>query len=161
MDHDASIPSRAGERVGIRIHRLPHAGDLPLPAYASAGAAGLDVRAAVESTVEIAPGAIVPIPTGWIFELPAGFEMQIRPRSGLASRHGVTLPNSPATIDSDYRGEVVVALINHGAETFRVERGMRIAQFVLARVPEVVWDEVSELSSTVRGAGGFGHTGVE
>ena len=161
MAHEASIPPSASERVRIRIHRLPHAGDLPLPAYASAGAAGLDVRAAVESTVEIASGAIVPIPTGWIFELPAGFEMQIRPRSGLASRHGVTLPNSPATIDSDYRGEVVVALINHGSEPFRVERGMRIAQFVLARVPEVVWEEVSELSSTARGAGGFGHTGVE
>ena len=161
MTPEASIPVAASERVRIRIHRLPHAGDLPLPAYASAGAAGLDVRAAVELTVEIAPGAIVPIPTGWIFELPAGFEMQIRPRSGLASRHGVTLPNSPATIDSDYRGEVVVALINHGSETFRVERGMRIAQFVLARVPEVVWEEVSELSSTARGAGGFGHTGVE
>jgi dUTP pyrophosphatase len=149
------------ERVPVRIHRLPHAGDLPLPAYASEGAAGLDVRAALDSAIEIAPGAIVPIPTGWIFELPAGFEMQIRPRSGLASRHGVTLPNSPATIDSDYRGEVIVALVNHGPKPFRVERGMRIAQMVLARVPTVVWDEVGELTPTARGAGGFGHTGVE
>ena len=160
MNVEATLPSGAREPVRVRIQRLPHAGDLPLPAYASAGAAGLDVRAAVDAPLAIAPGAIAPIPTGWIFELPAGFEMQIRPRSGLASRHGVTLANSPATIDADYRGEVMVALINHGAESFRVERGMRIAQLVLARVPQVAWDEVGELSPTARGAGGFGHTGT-
>lgn len=161
MAPEIPMPPAANERVRVRIHRLPHASDLPLPAYASAGAAGLDVRAAVGSAIEIAPGAIAAIPTGWSFELPAGFEMQIRPRSGLASRHGVTLPNSPATIDADYRGEVIVALINHGPEPFRVERGMRIAQLVLARVPRVEWDEVGELSPTARGAGGFGHTGLD
>jgi len=150
-----------GERVRVRIQRLPHAGDLPLPAYASEGAAGLDVRAAVDAPVEIAPGAIARIPTGLALEVPAGFEMQIRPRSGLAARHGVTLANSPATVDADYRGEVFVALINHGPEPFGVERGMRIAQLVLARVPTVVWEEVGELPPTARGAGGFGHTGVE
>jgi len=148
------------ERVRVRVSRLPHAADLPLPAYASSGAAGLDVRAALKAAVTIAPGAIAALPTGLVLELPLGFEMQIRPRSGLAARHGVTLANAPATIDSDYRGEIVVALINHGAAPFQVERGDRIAQMVLARVPVVEWDEVAELSETVRGAGGFGHTGV-
>ena len=152
-------PSSA-ERVRVRIQRLPHATDLPLPSYASVGAAGLDVRAAVESTIELAPREIVRIPTGLKVEVPAGFELQIRPRSGLAARHGVTLANAPATIDSDYRGEVLVALINHGAAPFTVERGARIAQLILARVPVVEWDEVAELSETTRGAGGFGHTGV-
>lgn len=160
MVPDSSPPSDA-DRVRVRIRRLEHAADLPLPAYASEGAAGLDLRAAVRSPIEIAPRAIVGIPTGLILEVPAGFEMQIRPRSGLASRHGVTLANSPATIDSDYRGEVMVALVNHGTESFVVERGMRIAQFVLARVPGVEWDEVEEVSTTGRGAGGFGHTGVQ
>jgi dUTP pyrophosphatase len=146
--------------VRVRIRRLANAGDLPLPAYASSGAAGLDVRAAVHEPVALAPGAIARVPTGWVLEVPHGFEMQIRPRSGLAARHGVTLPNSPATIDADYRGEVMVALVNLGSEPFVVERGMRIAQLVLARVPAVVWDEVQELSATPRGDGGFGHTGV-
>ena len=147
--------------VSVGILRLPHAGDLPLPAYASGGAAGMDVRAAVDAPVAIAPGAITRIPTGFAVEIPPGFELQIRPRSGLAAQHGVTLPNSPATIDSDYRGEIAIALVNLGAEPFLVERGMRIAQMVLARVPIVAWREVGELSLTSRGAGGFGHTGLQ
>jgi dUTP pyrophosphatase len=148
------------ERIPVRIRRLPHAGDLPLPAYESHGAAGLDVRAAIAEPVTLEPGAIARIPSGFALEVPEGFEMQIRPRSGLASKHGVTLANSPATIDSDYRGEITIALVHLGREPFVVERGMRIAQMVLARVPRVEWIEAEELSSTTRGAGGFGHTGV-
>lgn len=120
----------------------------------------MDVRAAIDAPLEIPPGAIARIPTGFAIEVPEGFEMQIRPRSGLGMKHGVTLPNSPATIDSDYRGEVIVGLVNHGPAPFRVERGMRIAQMVLARVPRVEWTEVEALSETGRGAGGFGHTGL-
>jgi len=146
--------------IPVRIVRGPHAEDFPLPAYETAGAAGMDVRAAVASFLDIMPGAIARIPTGWSVEVPAGFEIQLRPRSGLAVKHGVTLANSPATIDSDYRGEVVVGLINHGPEPFRVERGMRIAQMVLARVPLIEWQEVEALTPSARGEGGFGHTGV-
>lgn len=120
----------------------------------------MDVRAAIPAAMPIEPGAIERIPTGWCFEVPQGFEVQLRPRSGLAVKFGVTLANSPATIDSDYRGEVIVGLINHGATTFVVEPGMRIAQLVLARVPMIVWEEVESLSPTERGSGGFGHTGV-
>ena len=145
--------------VTVRIQRLPHAADLPLPAYETAGSAGMDVRAAVDAPLAIAPGAIALVPTGLVLEVPDGFEMQVRPRSGLAARHGLTLPNSPATIDSDYRGEVRVILQNLGAEPFVVERGARIAQFVLQHVPRVAWEEAGELSGTTRGAGGFGHTG--
>ena len=145
--------------LSVRIQRLPHAGDLPLPAYETPGAAGMDVRAAVEAPVTLAAGAIALVPTGFAIEVPAGFEMQVRPRSGLAARHGITLPNSPATIDSDYRGEVRVILQNLGRDPFVIERGARIAQWVLQRVPRVVWEEAGELSGTTRGAGGFGHTG--
>jgi dUTP diphosphatase len=145
--------------VAVRIQRLPHAADLPLPAYETAGAAGMDVRAAVDAPLTLAPGAIVLVPTGLVLEVPAGFEMQVRPRSGLAARHGITLPNSPATIDSDYRGEVRVIVQNLGAAPFVVERGARIAQFVLQRVPRVEWIEAESLTATDRGAGGFGHTG--
>lgn len=120
----------------------------------------MDVRAAIDAPLELLPGSLVRIPTGFAIEVPAGFEMQIRPRSGLGMKHGVTLPNSPATIDSDYRGEVIVGLIHLGTEPFRIERGMRIAQMVLARVPRVEWTEVEDLSETERGAGGFGHTGL-
>jgi dUTP pyrophosphatase len=148
------------ETQRVRIRRLAHGEGLPLPDRASDGAAGLDVRAAVTEAVVLEPGAMARIPAGFAVEIPAGFEIQIRPRSGLAMRHGVTLPNAPATIDSDYRGEIVVGLINHGREPFVVERGMRIAQMVLARVPALVWEEVEELSATPRGDGGFGHTGV-
>lgn len=145
--------------LSVRIQRLPHAGDLPLPAYETPGAAGMDVRAAVDAPVTLAAGAIALVPTGFAIEVPAGFEMQVRPRSGLAARHGITLPNSPATIDSDYRGEVRVIVQNLGREPFVIERGARIAQMVLQRVPRVVWEEAGELSGTTRGAGGFGHTG--
>lgn len=150
----------ATERVSVRIQRLPHAEDLPLPAYETAGAAGMDVRAALAEPLDIAPGAIARVPSGFAVEVPPGFEIQIRPRSGLASRNGITLPNTPATIDSDYRGEITIALVNLGGEPFRVERGMRIAQMVLARAPQVTWEEAEELTPTSRGAGGFGHTGV-
>jgi len=147
-------------QVTVRIRRLPHAGELPLPSYGTTGAAGMDVRAAIDSPLDLAPGAIARVASGFAIEVPEGFEMQVRPRSGLGMKHGVTLPNSPATIDSDYRGEVIVALINHGNATFRIERGMRIAQMVLVRVPRVEWSEVEDLSDTDRGAGGFGHTGL-
>lgn len=146
--------------IEVRIVRLPHAADLPLPTYETSGAAGMDVRAAIDTPILVAPGAIARIPTGWSVEVPPGFEIQLRPRSGLAVKHGVTLPNSPATIDSDYRGEIVVGLVNHGAEPFLVERGMRIAQMVLGRVPRIVWNEVEALAPSARGEGGFGHTGV-
>ena len=146
--------------IQIRIRRLAHADGLPLPAYETPGAAGMDVRAAVEVPLTLAPGAIAMVPTGFALELPEGFEMQVRPRSGLAARHGITLPNSPATVDSDYRGEVRVIVQNLGPEPFVIERGMRIAQMVLQRVPRVQWVEVEELSATTRGAGGFGHTGA-
>lgn len=145
--------------VSVRVRVLPHAEGLPLPAYESDGAAGMDVRAAVNADVVLSPGEIVRIPTGLTVEIPAGYEIQIRPRSGLASRHGVTLPNAPATIDSDYRGEIVIALIHHGREPLTIERGMRIAQLVLQRVPRIAWQPADELTPTARGAGGFGHTG--
>jgi dUTP pyrophosphatase len=147
--------------IPVRIRRLAHADGLPLPAYETAGAAGMDVRAAVEAPLTLAPGAIAMVATGFVLELPDGFEMQVRPRSGLAAKHGITLPNSPATIDSDYRGEVRVIVQNLGAEPFTIECGMRIAQLVLQRVPRVCWVEVDELSATSRGAGGFGHTGAK
>jgi dUTP pyrophosphatase len=121
----------------------------------------MDVRAAIDEPLSLAPGAITLVPTGLALEVPPGFEMQVRPRSGLAAKHGITLPNSPATIDSDYRGEVRVIVQNLGAEPFLIERGLRIGQFVLQRVPRVAWDEVEVLSATERGAGGFGHTGTK
>ncbi len=145
--------------VAVRIRRLPHADGLALPAYETLGAAGMDVRAAVEAPLALAPGAIAMVPTGLAIEVPEGYEMQVRPRSGLAARHGITLPNSPATIDSDYRGEVRVIVQNLGSEPFVVERGARIAQLVLQRVPRVAWVEVDALSETERGVSGFGHTG--
>lgn len=147
--------------IHVRIVRLPHADGLPLPAYETEGSAGMDVRAAVDTPFTLAPGAITLVPTGLTIEVPPGFEMQVRPRSGLAAKHGITLPNSPATIDSDYRGEVRVIVQNLGAEPFVIERGMRIAQFVLARVPRVEWVEAETLTATTRGAGGFGHTGAK
>ncbi|MCC6348627.1 MAG: dUTP diphosphatase [Candidatus Eisenbacteria bacterium] len=147
--------------VSVRIRRLPHAGDLPLPAYETHGAAGMDVRAAVEQPLTLASGAIALVPTGFAIEVPEGFEMQVRPRSGLAAKHGITLPNSPATIDSDYRGEIRVIVQNLGPEPFVIERGMRIAQMVLQRVPRVAWIESDELTATSREGGGFGHTGVK
>jgi dUTP pyrophosphatase len=142
------------------ITRLPHGRDLPLPAYATAGAAGCDLHAAVEAPLEIPPGGRALVPTGIAIALPEGTEAQVRPRSGLALRHGVTCLNSPGTIDADYRGEVGVILANLGDAPFVVARGMRIAQLVVAPVARVAWDELAELPATLRGAGGFGSTGT-
>jgi dUTP pyrophosphatase len=147
--------------TAVRIRRLPHGEGLPLPAYETPGSAGMDVRAAVGEPVTLARGDIALVPTGLAIEVPPGFEMQVRPRSGLAAKHGITLPNSPATIDSDYRGEVRVIVQNLGPEPFVIERGMRIAQMVLQRVPRVEWVEAGELTVTSRESGGFGHTGVK
>lgn len=147
--------------VSVAVLRLPHGSDLPLPAAATAGAAGLDLPAAVpaDAPMVIAPGAYAMVPTGLAIALPEGFEAQVRPRSGLAAKHGVTVLNAPGTVDADYRGELKVILINHGREPFTVERGQRIAQMVVAAVAVPVLTEVSELPETVRGAGGFGSTG--
>lgn len=145
----------------LRIQRLPHAEDLELPAYATDQAAGLDLRAAVASDLVIAPGEHAMVPTGLAIALPAGHEGQVRPRSGLAHRHGVTVLNSPGTIDADYRGEVKVMLINHGRLPFTVARGDRIAQLVVAPFSQVAIDAVDALDRTARGAGGHGSTGVQ
>jgi dUTP pyrophosphatase len=144
--------------LSVRIQRLAHAGDLPLPEYATAHAAGLDLVAAAD--VEIASMARAAVPTGVAIALPEGFEAQVRPRSGLAARHGVTVLNAPGTIDADYRGEVQVLLINLGAQPFSVSRGMRIAQLVIAPVVRANLVEAEALDGTVRGAGGFGSTGL-
>jgi dUTP pyrophosphatase len=144
----------------IAIQRLSHALDLPLPAYATAGAAGLDLFAAVEKEVVLAPGAYAGVPTGIAIALPDGFEAQVRPRSGLALRHGVTVLNAPGTIDSDYRGEVSAILINHGVEPFAIQRGMKIAQLVVTAHARVEWTETTQLQNTSRGSGGFGSTGL-
>ncbi len=134
--------------------------DLNLPQYETAGSAGMDIEAGVEESLVIVPGEIQLIPTGLAIALPEGYEMQVRPRSGLAVKHGITIVNSPGTIDSDYRGEVKIALINLGKKSFTVRRGDRVAQLVLAKVERVSFCEVDVLSITARGAGGFGHTGV-
>jgi dUTP pyrophosphatase len=144
----------------IRVCRLPHGQGLDLPAYATAGAAGMDLLAAVQEPVAVPPGGRVLIPTGLTVALPPGHELQVRPRSGLALRHGIVLPNSPGTIDEDYRGEVQVILLNTGDEPFVVERGMRIAQAVLAPVIRGRWTEVDSLDPTARAEGGFGSTGT-
>jgi len=143
----------------LRVSRVPGAEDLPLPSYASEGAAGLDLRAALPSRLVLGPGERALIPTGLRLAVPAGYEAQVRPRSGLALRHGIVLPNSPGTIDSDYRGEVQVILWNAGPEPFAIERGDRIAQLVIAPVAHVELEE-SALDETPRGAGGFGSTGA-
>ena len=145
--------------ITINVKRLPHAEGLALPAYQSAGAAGMDVMAALAEPVYLAPGARAAIPTGLSISVPAGYEAQIRPRSGLAFRHGLTVVNAPGTIDSDYRGEVKILLINLGAETIEISHGMRIAQMVIAPVVQASLQEVDSLSDTDRGAGGFGSTG--
>jgi dUTP pyrophosphatase len=147
--------------IDVRVLRLPHAAGLPLPSYQSADAAGLDLVAAVpeDTPLVIAPGGRAAVPTGLVLALPAGSEGQVRPRSGLALRHGVTVLNSPGTIDADYRGEVQVLLINLGSEPFTVTRGMRIAQLVVAAVTRARLVETSQLNETARGSGGFGSTG--
>lgn len=143
--------------IPVQVKRLPHGEGLPLPAYATAGAAGMDVVAAEDVT--IACGARHAVATGLALAIPEGYEIQVRPRSGLALKHGITVPNTPGTIDSDYRGELKVILINHGSEPFVIQRGDRVAQLVLAPVVQAVWDEVAELGATTRGEGGFGSTG--
>ncbi len=145
----------------IEIMTLPHFGGLSLPAYESEWAAGMDLRCAAEQTLVLQPGARLLAPTGLKIAIPAGFEGQVRPRSGLAIKKGVGLINSPGTIDADYRGEIRVPLINLGQDTLEIARGMRIAQLIIAPVLRVQWRPVSALSETARGEGGFGHTGLE
>ena len=146
----------SGNTVPVRIRRLEHGAGLALPAYSTEGAAGMDVVAAEDVT--IAPGARHAVATGLSVAIPEGYEIQVRPRSGLALKHGITVPNTPGTIDSDYRGELKVILINHGPEPFPIARGDRVAQLVLAPVTQAQWEEVEALDDTARGAGGFGST---
>jgi dUTP pyrophosphatase len=146
-------------RIRVEITRDPHAADLPLPEATTSGAAGVDLRAAVEKTIVLAVGARQRVPTGLRVALPAGFEAQVRPRSGLALRHGILIPNAPGTIDADYRGEIQVILMNAGGADFEIARGDRIAQLIVAPVVRPEWVEVESLDGTERGDGGFGHTG--
>ncbi len=145
--------------VQVQLRRLPHSADLPLPSYATAGAAGMDLCAAVTDPVTIPPGRRALIPTGLTIALPPGYELQIRPRSGLALKHGILLPNSPGTIDEDYRGEIQVIVMNASDEHFTITRGLRIAQAVLSPVVRAAWQEAETLDDTTRGTGGFGSTG--
>ena len=147
------------EHIGVQVRREPGTEDLALPCYMSEHASGMDVCAAVEAPVSIAPGEIELIPTGLCIAIPPGYEAQVRPRSGLALKHGITVVNAPGTIDADYRGEVRIILGNMGRETFVVERGARVAQLVVQRVIQADWRPVDELPETERSAGGFGHTG--
>ena len=148
------------DRPEIQVQRLPHFVGLSLPSYATAGAAGMDVEAAVEADIVLSPGARTAVPSGLAMAIPAGFEMQVRPRSGLALKHGVTVANAPGTIDSDYRGEVKIMLVNHGEADFTITRGMRIAQLVVAPVSLARLAVADRLETTDRGDGGFGSTGV-
>lgn len=147
----------ARETINVRYTRDAGSTDIPLPLYATDGACGADIRSAQRES--LAPGEFKAISTGLRIELPAGYECQVRPRSGLAMKHGVTVLNAPGTIDADYRGEIKVILVNHGRETFQIERGDRIAQLVFAPVTRAIFSEAQDLSSTDRGSGGFGHTG--
>lgn len=148
-------------RTDIALMRLPHGEGLPLPAYATEQSAGMDLMAAIDAPLVIAKGKTAIVPTGIAIALPAGFEAQVRPRSGLAAKNGVTVLNAPGTIDADYRGEVKAILINHGSEDFTIERGMRIAQMVIAKYEAVSWNVCETLDETERGAGGFGSTGTK
>ena len=152
--------SMAQQQVTVRVVRLPHGEGLDLPAYETAGSAGMDLRAAVDAPLTLHPGERALVPTGLVFELPEGYEAQVRPRSGLAFKHGITCLNTPGTIDSDYRGEVKVLLVNLGEDAFDIARGMRIAQMVVAPVVQVRIEERGLASETGRGAGGFGSTGT-
>jgi dUTP pyrophosphatase len=156
-----AVPGAAGgcSPLAVEIARRPGGHDLPLPSRATAAASGYDLRAAVESDLMIAPGDRALIPTGFAIAVPEGYEAQIRPRSGLALEHGIVLPNAPGTIDADYRGELKVIVMNAGEKSFKVSRGDRIAQLVIAPVVVAEWLEVPELRATERGGGGFGHTG--
>ena len=149
------------DTVTIALAPLDHAIGLKLPAYETGQSAGMDLAAAIQDALELAPGDRALIPTGLTIALPAGFEAQIRPRSGLAYKNGITVLNSPGTIDADYRGEIGVLLINHGKEPFTIERGMRIAQMVIAKYEQIEWNIVADLDETQRGKGGFGSTGTE
>lgn len=163
MSPDPLDPSRAGsgpERLRVRVLRLPHAAGLAPPARASAGSSGYDLRAAVAEPLTLPPGGRALVPTGFALEIPLGWEAQVRPRSGLAVRHGVTVLNAPGTVDSDYRGEVRVALVNLGEAPLTLERGDRIAQLVFARVGAAELVEVTSLEDSARGDGGFGSTGL-
>jgi dUTP pyrophosphatase len=146
--------------ISIAIKRVSGNDDIPLPMYETAGSAGMDVRAAIRSAIRLEPGAIALIPCGFAIAVPNGYEAQLRPRSGLASKAGITLANSPGTIDSDYRGEVQVVVINLGPEPFEITRGLRIAQMVVGAVSRIEWNEVADLQPTARDSGGFGHTGT-
>ena len=146
--------------LSIQIKTLPHFEGLELPAYETTSAAGMDLRCACSESLVIQPGERKAVPTGIAMAIPAGYEGQVRPRSGLALKKGVGIINSPGTIDADYRGEILVPLINLGKDNLVIERGMRIAQLIIAPVMRVVWEEVSDLSGSARGAGGFGHTGT-
>lgn len=146
--------------ITIQIHRRAGCEDIPLPTYMSASAAGMDVRAACDSPVTLAPGDIRLVPCGFSMAVPDGYEVQMRPRSGLALKHGIIVPNAPGTIDPDYRGEVSVILANISREDFVVKRGMRIAQMIVSRIHRAVLAESAELPATARGVGGFGHTGL-
>jgi dUTP pyrophosphatase len=148
------------KKIDVAVMKLPSAKDLPLPAYATSGSAGLDLAAAVSDPITIAPGGRAMVPTGLAIALPEGFEAQIRPRSGLAARSGVTVLNTPGTIDADYRGEIQVILANFGDQPFKVSRGERIAQLVVAPVTQLAWQATDRLPETARGAGGFGSTGI-
>ena len=156
---DKNLPEKKSlpPKVPVLVKRLPHGEGLELPSYATAGAAGMDVLSAEDLT--LAPGARQAVATGLAIAIPPGYEIQVRPRSGLALKHGITVPNTPGTIDSDYRGELKVILINHSQTAFEIRRGDRIAQLVLAPVTRATWLPVEELDETVRGAGGFGSTG--
>lgn len=147
--------------VSVAVKRLPHNADLPLPAYESAAAAGMDLPAAIEQELTLAPGERALVPTGLAIALPDGYEAQVRPRSGLAARNGITVLNTPGTVDADYRGEIKVILANLGNEDFTIERGMRIAQMVIAPVVQAVLQEAESLPETARGEGGFGSTGTK
>ena len=147
-------------KIKIKFKRLAHASDLALQSYATEGAVGIDIAAAIDRPRCLQPGTIMAIPTGFAMELPAGYEAQIRPRSGLALKHGVTIANAPGTIDSDYRGEITVILLNNSNQAFTITRGMRIAQMVLAAVTIITPIEVDDLDETERAAGGFGSTGL-
>ncbi len=144
----------------VAVRRLPHGADLPLPAYATVDSAGMDLLAAVGAELVLAPGARAVIPTGLAIALPSGYEAQVRPRSGLAARHGLTVVNSPGTIDADYRGEVGVILANLGSEPYTIARGARIAQMVVAPVVRIAWTETEALPRSARGADGFGSSGT-
>ncbi len=150
----------SNNQVKVDVARLSHSAGLELPGYESTLAAGMDLQAAIEGKVIIAPGERALVPTGLAIALPPGFEAQVRPRSGLALKQGITVVNTPGTIDADYRGEVGVILINHGDSPFTIERGMRIAQMVVTPITQAVWNEVDKLLDSARGTGGFGSTGT-